>query len=64
MEVLLLTIFVSVVLAMGFVIFFVWQVRGGDSGDAERNSLMPLDDESRRGARKSSARGQISEKES
>ncbi len=43
MEVLILTIFVSVLLAMGFVVFFVWQARSGTC-DIERDSLLPLDD--------------------
>lgn len=52
MEVLVLTIFVSVVLAMGFVVFFVWQARGGGGGDAERDSLLPLEDGAGRPPRK------------
>ncbi len=60
MEVLVLTIFVSVVLAMGFVLFFVWQARGGGGSDAERDSLMPLDDGPRRrtGVKPSPARSE------
>jgi len=44
MEVLLLTILVSLLLTTGFVIFFVYLQRNPES-DPERDSLLPLEEE-------------------
>ena len=55
MEVLLLTIFASVLLAMAFAVFFVWQARSG-ACDVERDSLLPLDD-GRRGSKRAPGEG-------
>lgn len=37
------TVFVSVLLAVGFVVFFVWQSRN-EACDVDRDSLLPLSD--------------------
>jgi hypothetical protein len=46
MEVLLFTIFASVLLAAGFVAFFVYTQKNPDA-DADRDSLLPLEEEKR-----------------
>jgi nitrogen fixation-related uncharacterized protein len=45
MEVLLLLVFVSLTLALGAMLCFVYSVRQGDAEQAERLSLMPLETE-------------------
>jgi hypothetical protein len=44
-DALILTIFVSLVLAMGFVGFFAWLVRGRTFDHADRLALLPIDDD-------------------
>lgn len=45
MEVLILTVFVSIVLAAGGVLFFAWNVRQRAHEHIDQLSLLPLDDE-------------------
>lgn len=45
MNAILLTLFVSLLLATGAVLFFVWAVKRGESEHSERLALMPLDDD-------------------
>lgn len=45
MEILMLTVFASVVLAAGGVLFFAWNVRQRAHEHIEQLSLLPLDDE-------------------
>jgi cbb3-type cytochrome oxidase maturation protein len=45
MEVLILTVFVSLVLAAGGVLFFAWNVRERAHEHIDELSLLPLDDE-------------------
>ena len=45
MEVLILTVFVSLVLVTGELIFFAWNVRHGTHDHTDRLSLLPLEDE-------------------
>jgi len=44
MEILLFTIFASILLVAGFVAFFVYTQKNPDA-DADRDSLLPLEDE-------------------
>ncbi len=46
MEILLFTIFASLLLAAGFVAFFVYTQKNPDA-DADRDSLLPLEEEKR-----------------
>lgn len=46
MEVLILTVFVSVVLVVGAVLFFAWNVRQRAHEHIEQLSLLPLEDDS------------------
>lgn len=45
MEVLILTVFVSVVLVLSSILFFGWNVRQRSHEHSERLSLLPLQDE-------------------
>ena len=45
MEVLILTVFVSLALVAGELIFFAWNLRHGSHDHADRLSLLPLEDE-------------------
>lgn len=45
MEVLILTVFVSLVLVAGELVFFAWNVRHGTHEHTDRLSLLPLEDE-------------------
>jgi cbb3-type cytochrome oxidase maturation protein len=45
MEVLILTVFVSLTLVAGELIFFAWNVRHGSHDHSDRLSLLPLEDE-------------------
>lgn len=45
MEVLILTVFVSLVLVAGELIFFAWNLRHGTHDHSDRLSLLPLEDE-------------------
>lgn len=46
MEVLLFTVFASILLAAGFVAFFVYTQKNPEA-DADRDSLLPLEEEHR-----------------
>lgn len=46
MEVLILTLFVSLILAGAGVGLFVWSIREGTHEHADRLALLPIDDES------------------
>ena len=50
MEVLILTVFVSIVLVVGELIFFAWNVRHGSHEHSDRLSLLPLADDLPRSA--------------
>lgn len=43
MEVLILTVFASVVLGLAAVLFFAWNVRSGSHEHTEHLALLPLD---------------------
>ena len=43
MEVLILTIFVSIALVAGELLFFAWNVRNGSHDHVERLTLLPLE---------------------
>lgn len=43
MEVLTLTLFVSLVLAGGAIAFFIWSIRTGSHEHADRLALLPID---------------------
>lgn len=45
MEVLILTVFVSVVLVAGELIFFAWNIRHGSHEHTDRLSLLPLEED-------------------
>jgi cbb3-type cytochrome oxidase maturation protein len=45
MEVLILTVFVSLMLVAGELIFFAWNLRHGTHDHTDRLSLLPLEDE-------------------
>jgi cbb3-type cytochrome oxidase maturation protein len=45
-EVLILTVFISVVFVIGELVFFVWNVHGGSHDHSERLALLPLETES------------------
>ncbi|HKP63326.1 MAG TPA: hypothetical protein VJV78_41610 [Polyangiales bacterium] len=45
MEVLILTVFVSLTLVAGELIFFAWNLRHGSHDHSDRLSLLPLEDE-------------------
>lgn len=45
MEVLILTVFVSVVLVVGELLFFAWNIHHGSHDHTERLSLLPLEDD-------------------
>jgi cbb3-type cytochrome oxidase maturation protein len=45
MEVLILTVFVSLVLVAGELVFFAWNIRHGTHDHTDRLTLLPLDDE-------------------
>ena len=47
MEVLILTVFVSIVLAAGGVLFFAWNVRERAHEHIDQLSLLPLEDDTR-----------------
>jgi cbb3-type cytochrome oxidase maturation protein len=47
MEVLILTVFVSLMLVLGELVFFAWNVRHGTHDHSDRLSLLPLEDERR-----------------
>jgi nitrogen fixation-related uncharacterized protein len=44
-EVLILTVFVSVVLVAGELVFFAWNIHHGSHDHTERLSLLPLEEE-------------------
>lgn len=48
MDVLILTVFVSVVLVIGEIVFFAWNLHHGSHDHAERLSLLPLEHDSHR----------------
>lgn len=48
MEVLIVLVFVSLVLASAAVVLFIMRIRGGDFEHSERLSLLPLDDDGAR----------------
>lgn len=50
MEALILTAFVSIVLVLGAIFFFGWNVRQQTHDHSERLALLPLAEESRREA--------------
>lgn len=45
MEIVILLVFVSLVLAIGAVVFFAWSVREGTHQHADRLALLPLEDD-------------------
>lgn len=45
MDALILTMFVSLVLAAGFVAMFAWLLRGRTFDHADRLALLPMDDD-------------------
>jgi len=47
MEVLILTVFVSVALVIGELVFFAWNVRQGTHDHTDRLTLLPLENERR-----------------
>ena len=47
MEVLILTVFVSLTLVTGELIFFAWNLRHRSHDHSDRLSLLPLEDEAR-----------------
>jgi cbb3-type cytochrome oxidase maturation protein len=47
MEVLILTVFVSLTLVAGGLTFFVWNVHHGTHDHSDRLSLLPLEDDAR-----------------
>ena len=48
MEVLILTVFVSVALVAGELLFFAWNIRNGNHDHVERLTLLPLEQDQRR----------------
>lgn len=46
MEILILTVFVSMVLVLGELVFFAWNVRHGSHDHNDRLTLLPLEDDS------------------
>ena len=50
MEVLILTIFVSIALVAGELLFFAWNVRNGNHDHVERLPLLPLEHDAVRAA--------------
>ena len=47
MEILILTVFVSLMLVAGELVFFAWNLRHGTHDHSDRLSLLPLEDERR-----------------
>jgi cbb3-type cytochrome oxidase maturation protein len=45
MEILILTVFVSLMLVAGELIFFAWNLHHGSHDHSDRLSLLPLEDE-------------------
>ncbi len=45
MEILILTVFVSMALVLGELVFFAWNVRQGSHDHSDRLTLLPLEDD-------------------
>ncbi len=57
MEILILTVFISVGLVIAALIFFAWNVHEGSHDHSERLALLPLEDDSRRAQIRSEEEG-------
>ena len=57
MDVVIVLVFVSLVLVTAAVVMLIMRVKGGDFEHGERLSLLPLDDDRTRPARRAGERG-------